>query len=99
MYKTNKSMDFCRSGKTMMDYGSKKAMKDYGKKDKAMMDDKEIKKELREQGFDTIKKDPKTGQKSVTKALTKAEAKAYRLKKKQEKEDPGSKYDPAADKE
>tara|TARA_R100000231_G_scaffold131659_2_gene103804 strand:- start:638 stop:928 length:291 start_codon:yes stop_codon:yes gene_type:complete len=41
MYKNNKSMDFCRTGKAMMDYGSKKVMKDYGsKKDKAMMDAK-----------------------------------------------------------
>ena len=48
MYKKNKSMDFCRSGKAMMDYDKgygvpkkgKTTMPDYGKKDKAMMDAK-----------------------------------------------------------
>ena len=47
MYKKNKSMDFCRSGKTMMDYGKsgdqggyktpskgKTVMADYGSKKK-----------------------------------------------------------------
>ena len=86
MYKTNKSMDFCRSGKTLMDYG-KKPMKD------------NIKKELREKGFTKVNTDPKTGQKSVSKPLTKAEAEAYKNKQKQIKDDPGNKYDPAADKE
>jgi len=51
MYKKNKSMDFCRSGKTMMDYGKsgdqggykvpskgKTVMADYGSKKKTMMD-------------------------------------------------------------
>ena len=48
MYKNNKSMDFCRTGKTMMDYEKgygvpkkgKTTMPDYGSKskDKTMMD-------------------------------------------------------------
>ena len=90
MYKNNKSMDFCRTGKTMMDYGSKP-------EDRTMMDNR-IKKELREKGFNTVNTDPVTGQKSVSKTLTKAEAEAYKLKQKQIKDDPGSKYDPSKDK-
>ena len=40
-------MDFCRSGKVMMDYGKKdKAMGDHGKKDKAMMDENDPKANL-----------------------------------------------------